>query len=258
MKNWFAQLAGLAMVTVIGLTSCEKDEDKVTLAPAASPTLSASTNAVVLQQANSAQPAITFTWTPVAYNWGGSSTAAVPTVQYDAQIDKQGNNFARPVTIPLGTGTATSAAITVEALNGSLNTLGITTGVATDLEVRLRSYVAANSPSYSPTVALKATAYKVCLAPNADKWSIIGDAVEGWSTDVPLTYDCDTKTYNITRALKAGPFKFRKNNDWPGNLGDNGADKSLEPDGANIEVAADGTYTIALNLATSTYTLTKK
>ncbi|GGG41383.1 SusE domain-containing protein [Hymenobacter glacieicola] len=261
MKNWFAQLAGLVMVTALTLTSCEKDETQVTLNPTNSPTFSASTNTVVLQQANSAQNAITFTWTPVNYSWGNaSSSAVVPTVQYAAEIDKKGNNFARPVTVTLGTGTTTTSTLTVEALNQSLNTLGLPNGVATDVDVRLKAYVAANTPTYSPTVTLKATPYKVCIAPTTDKWSIIGPAGVDWSTDVPLTYDCDTKTYVLTRTLNAGEFKFRKNNDWAGNLGGDGAGDKLKVDGANIAVATAGMYTISLNLAgaTPTYSLTKK
>jgi hypothetical protein len=57
--------------------------------------------------------------------------------------------------------------------------------------------------------------------------------------------------------LKAGEIKFRMNNDWAVNYGDNGADGSLEKDGSNIVVAA-GKYDIELNLTDLTYKITSK
>jgi hypothetical protein len=47
---------------------------------------------------------------------------------------------------------------------------------------------------------------------------------------------------------KKEEFKFRANKDWPINLGDNGADNSLEGDGANIVLPTAGTYKISLDL----------
>jgi hypothetical protein len=50
-------------------------------------------------------------------------------------------------------------------------------------------------------------------------------------------------------------MKFRFNNDWGVNLGDNGADGSLEPGGANIAIPSDGTYYITLDTANNTYSI---
>jgi hypothetical protein len=49
-------------------------------------------------------------------------------------------------------------------------------------------------------------------------------------------------------------MKFRANNDWAVNLGDNDANRSLEYGGANIAVAESGNYTIELNLGNAVYT----
>jgi len=97
-------------------------------------------------------------------------------------------------------------------------------------------------------------------------WGIIGGSipVTGWGEDVDMTYDPDTRTLKITldfeNPASDGGFKFRPNNDWPGNLGDNGADGSLEVDGANIEVPSNGNYTVTLDLSKPreyTYSLVK-
>ena len=61
--------------------------------------------------------------------------------------------------------------------------------------------------------------------------------------------------------LKAGDMKFRMNNDWSINYGDDGNDLSLEINGANINVPTAGTYDIELNLINTlkpTYTVKKK
>jgi hypothetical protein len=57
-----------------------------------------------------------------------------------------------------------------------------------------------------------------------------------------------------TLDLVQGEMKFRANNDWAVNLGDNDANRSLEYGGANIAVAESGNYTIELNLGSAVYT----
>jgi hypothetical protein len=48
--------------------------------------------------------------------------------------------------------------------------------------------------------------------------------------------------------LIAGDYKFRDNNDWGTNYGDNGGDGSLEKDGANLTTTG-GIYTITLDFS---------
>jgi len=88
---------------------------------------------------------------------------------------------------------------------------------------------------------------------SADKittWGIIGSAVpvSGWNSSVAMTMDM-AGNYSITTNLVAGELKFRANNDWAINFGDN-APANGEPDydGANIAVASAGNYTIKLNI----------
>ena len=81
-------------------------------------------------------------------------------------------------------------------------------------------------------------------------WGLIGDAVPttGWNSDRDMTYDAPSKTFKITIDLNAGAIKFRANDDWPINFGDDGANGSLEYNGANIAIGAAGNYTITLDL----------
>lgn len=92
-------------------------------------------------------------------------------------------------------------------------------------------------------------------------WGIIGSATPGgWDTDTNMTIT-EAKgeyTWQADITLTDGDIKFRANDAWTINLGDNGANGSLEYDGSNIAVTA-GTYhvTLTLNSVTGyTYTLT--
>ncbi len=87
-------------------------------------------------------------------------------------------------------------------------------------------------------------------------WGLIGDAipVTGWNSDQDLTYDAASKTWSITIDLDGGKaIKFRANDAWDINFGDDGADTSLEYNGANISIAESGNYTITLDLSTPGY-----
>jgi hypothetical protein len=95
-------------------------------------------------------------------------------------------------------------------------------------------------------------------------WGVVGDATaNGWNgPDVKFRPDFFTENVyvvdNIT--LKDGSIKFRNNDAWTLEYGDNGADGVLDAGGANIAVKA-GNYSISMDLSNSkkpVYTLTKK
>ncbi len=96
-------------------------------------------------------------------------------------------------------------------------------------------------------------------------WGVIGNATPtGWSSDTDMVYDAATQTLTITMDLTAqsapdNGLKFRANDSWTLNIGDTGADGTLEPDGENIGVPTAGNYTIVLDLSNPreyTYSLT--
>ena len=88
-------------------------------------------------------------------------------------------------------------------------------------------------------------------------WGIIGDATAGgWDSDQDMTFDAETGVWTAILELSPGTMKFRANDDWAMNLGDNGPDGSLDYDGANIEIAEIGTYTITMTLGSPDYTYT--
>ncbi len=104
---------------------------------------------------------------------------------------------------------------------------------------------------YKINVDLNALTYTVVKT----QWGVIGSATaDGWNSDQNMTFDPATGTWKVTLDLKKGEIKFRANDDWSLNYGDNGADGTLEEGGANIAIPQDGTYIITLKLGQPPYT----
>jgi starch-binding outer membrane protein SusE/F len=97
-------------------------------------------------------------------------------------------------------------------------------------------------------------------------WGVLGSATapvtggDGWATDANMTYNSTTKKWSLVINLVGGQeIKFRANDAWGLNYGDNGADASLEEGGSNIAVPSTGDYLVELDLSNPrayTYTLT--
>lgn len=86
-------------------------------------------------------------------------------------------------------------------------------------------------------------------------WGVIGSATAGgWDSDQDLSYDAAKGILTAKLDLKVGEIKFRANDAWDLNFGDDGANGSLEYNGANIAVASAGNYTIEVNLSKAKYT----
>lgn len=82
-------------------------------------------------------------------------------------------------------------------------------------------------------------------------FGIIGSATPGgWGASTAMTFNPANGSWSITANLVSGELKFRANDDWAVNFGDNNnpIDNKPEYDGSNIPVAAAGNYTITLNI----------
>ncbi len=91
-------------------------------------------------------------------------------------------------------------------------------------------------------------------------WGMLGSATPGgFDTDIDMTYDETTGHLTLTTDLTEGEIKFRANDDWAINFGDNDTNGSLEFDGANIPISDAGNYTIELIITNKeySYTITK-
>lgn len=82
-------------------------------------------------------------------------------------------------------------------------------------------------------------------------WGIIGSATPGgWGASTPMTFNAGTGSWTITTNLVGGQeLKFRANDDWGINFGDDSPrDNKPDYNGGNIPIAADGNYTISLDI----------
>ena len=87
----------------------------------------------------------------------------------------------------------------------------------------------------------------------ASNWGLVGSATaNGWGgPDMSLHQTGTANVYAGFFNLSDGEIKFRRDNDWGFNFGDNGADGTLEDGGSNIVIAA-GLYKITLDLGNLT------
>ena len=236
MKNTIKLL--IAFISILTLSCTEDVEQKTAEAKSTGITLLAPTSSfnLILDGAKLGELATTFVWNDTENSTAGSS------VSYTIEAAKSGTDFAAPVV--LGTTTNLFKDITVGNLDSAAKAIGLPALVEGLMDVRVKSS-AGTSNSYT----IKVTPYQ----PN---WGIIGDATPaGWGLSTDMIYNAEAGTYSISLALTTGEFKFRLDNSWTTNYGDNGNNLSLEAGGSNIPVTA-GNYTIVANFATNTYTIT--
>jgi hypothetical protein len=112
-------------------------------------------------------------------------------------------------------------------------------------------------------IAVTGGSYKVTMDLNNLTFSmenfsigIVGGAYNNWGAtpDFMLEYDQYSDVFRGLVTLIDGEMKFRMNNDWGTNYGDDGADGTLELNGSNIVVTA-GMYFATLDMNDLTYTL---
>ena len=108
-------------------------------------------------------------------------------------------------------------------------------------------------------VALDVNALNNDLGGTLSDWGLVGDATtNAWDGPDMEMYETGTDQYAIYADLTAGEIKFRFNEDWGNNYGDDGADGTLEPGApTNIAIPNDGTYFITLDLNALTYSITE-
>jgi len=103
-----------------------------------------------------------------------------------------------------------------------------------------------------------------CTDATLSNWGLVGSAVNGWGgtnrgfaagNDVPFLSNGQDGMFRAVATLYDGEFKIREDNAWGLNYGDNGADGTLEQNGANIAISA-GHYVIDFDAVNFTITIT--
>ena len=107
-----------------------------------------------------------------------------------------------------------------------------------------------------PLGIIDITALNNGLGGTLSDWGLVGDATEnGWNGPDMEMYETSNNVYELYADLLGNQMKFRFNENWGNNYGDNGSDGSLDPGGANIVIPGDGVYHVVLDLNTNSYTI---
>ncbi len=228
--------------------SCD-DVERVYYNDGAETVLSLSDNNLVLNEENAANEILTLTWTEPDF---GFSAAAL----YSVQIDVQGGDFSNPQIISVGG--AFDKTFTVEELNAKLLSLSMLPNEEGVASFRIKATLSEYQEIYSNTVNISVTPYS-SLLDLSTSLGVVGSATPGgWGNenilDLPFYTTATTNVYVAYVTLRNGEIKFRNNNDWSENWGDDGTDGTLDSFGANIAVSA-GTYKIEVNFNSMTYTM---
>lgn len=249
MKNIIRFLIAFISISTISCTDDVKDRDAVSTNTA--PTLKTPSTGfdLVLDKNKPNDLATTVVWDYATYN--GTTTI----VTYSIEFAAAGTKFASPTVV--ATTTNKFKNFTVGELNTAALSAGFAPFIASSIDVRIKSSVGTTGSLLQPSnfYTIKLTPY-----PAWPNWGIIGSATPtGWDSDTNLDYNLTTKTYSITIALTAGgEFKFRLDDGWADNFGDDGNNLSLDAGGANIPVTVTGTYKIVVDFTAKTYTITKQ
>ena len=247
MKKLIYKLTYLtALFTLI--YSCD-DVERVYYNDAAETVLSLSDNDLVLNEENAANEILTLTWTEPDFGFGAAAL-------YSVQIDVQGGDFSNPQIISVGG--SFDKTFTVEELNAKLLSLSMLPNEEGVASFRIKATLSEYQEIYSNIVNLSVTPYS-SLLDLSTSLGVVGSATPGgWGNenivDLPFYSTATTNVYVAYVTLRNGEIKFRNNNDWSENWGDDGLDGTLDSYGANIAVTA-GTYKIEVNFSSMTYTM---
>ena len=247
MKKLILRLTYIA--TLFTLFQACDDVERVYYNDSAETILSLSDNDLVLSEDSAVNEILTLTWTDPDY---GFDAAAL----YSIQIDVQGGDFSNPQIISVGG--SLDKTFTVEELNAKLLSLSMTPNEEGVASFRVKATLSQYQEIFSNTVNLNVTPYS-SLLDLSTSLGVVGSATPGgWGNEnIPDLKFYTTSTTNVYVAyvtLRDGEIKFRNNNDWSENWGDDGNDGTLDPYGANIVVTA-GTYKIEANFSSMTYTM---
>ncbi len=180
------------------------------------------------------------------------------TVEYFLEADTETGTFDNPVEVATSINDS-SINVTHAKLNSVAQGLGIAPDTTGKIQLRLRSIITNSTNETLERIGnpmtVTVTTYLTVLDLSTT-WGIVGSAANDWGATPDLPFfktDVDGVLVAYVTLLD-GEMKFRENNDWANNFGDNGADGTIEAGGANIAVTA-GSYKITLNFNDNTYSI---
>ncbi len=267
MKNNIFKHLFLAVMLILGLSSCE-DRDIITIDNVASPiVMDLSANSLVLDKNFPGNPALTVTWQSAAYS--------VPTeITYRVEIAND-KDFANPYTLATVAGSERATAFTMLQMNDAAAGIGLVPNVSTKMFMRVVSYLGSGESlaATSNVTSLMVTPY-ILTYPS---FYIVGAAsYVGWTPEkAQILYKKDNLSYIYTNLQSGENFRFLGQLAWdgknyalntPGTKADNQyfkqwSDVFAKPDGddENIKfVGETGVYKVTINATLGIQTIEAK
>lgn len=230
-----------ALVSLMLVTSCDKDDLVVVLNQSLESTLSVSSTSIELDKEAPDATALTLNWT--APDFGFNAAANYKLLMSDANGVMQS----------IANTSETSKSFSVSELNKTIVNLGYEAGTQASLSIELQTIIGAQDPKSLANTSVAVTTYATVLDLSTE-WGVVGSGTpNSWDgPDIPFYGVQGNPNAMVAYAnLVDGEIKFRTNNAWDYNMGDDGADGSLEQNGANIAVSA-GSYKITMTLDNGT------
>ncbi|HET7118823.1 MAG TPA: SusF/SusE family outer membrane protein [Hanamia sp.] len=192
------------LVSGLFFLACKKTGIVIPEAVNAPLAISATDSVLVLNQANQNNTAVTFNWTTGTNN--GSNSA----ISYTFQLDKKGDNFAKPISIDLGKQVYNLNYTTGQLNDSLLNHWNITPGTVANFEARIIANVSGSTsePQISNVKEIAVTPYQ----PVSSTLYIIGGATPtGWDNNKSEALETDPLNpggFIYQGTLLPGSFKF--------------------------------------------------
>lgn len=235
-------------------SSCSNDTFDPVVKLGAAPNLTAPTagSSYVLTEDKAGDIFSQFTWTEADFGFQSA-------ISYTVEIDKAGNNFLAPVTLGVVSKNLSLEGITNEKVNAILLAKELPGGAIADMEIRVKAKVSNDVDELiSAAVPVKITPYEAVV--DYPKLQVPG-SYQGWDPGNTSTVIHSLKSDNKYEGFvyfenPNTEFKFTQGFSWTVNWGDDGADGTLDPNGANIMAPDAGMHRMNVDLNTLTYTKT--
>ena len=255
-------ILGLFIFALISFNSCETEDDVVftTQDPVGFVFTNSTLDNYLLASGTSSNLGERFTW--------GNADFGVPTnTTYELQSSVSGDFTDANV---VSSTNSNEIAMTI----GQMMTVATEIGLDADpdspepntglFSVRLRAYAGDNggdNDTFSDTLVLNVELLENTGSGGSGimpaSWGVVGSGYNDWGgagSDGQFYTTDQADVFAAYVTLINGEIKFRENNDWASDLGDDGADGTVEAGGANIVVTA-GTYKITLDISSGTYSI---
>ena len=246
-------------ISVLVLTGCQEDDDLIFTAEPQGDFALTNTflSEYILPAENTTDDNI-----GAIFSFNSADFGVQTNVSYELQSSILGD-FSDATLVPTLSNNNNQFEVTIGALKTLAEEYGIMAPDSGVLNIRVRAFPGDTSSTtevFTEIVLLNVTLLEETTGGGGSDiepstWGIVGSGYNDWGNaglDGVFYTTADEGIIVAYANLIDGEIKFRENNVWDNNLGDDGADGTLEANGANIAVTT-GSFKITFNTNDNTY-----